>query len=217
MKVITLTLSLILIATATLKAQTDDAAKAKEILNKVSAKTKQYTTIKADFTFTLENLQDNIKETQDGSILLKGSKYRISLMGVINYFDGKTLSTWMKDADEVNISEPDVNDESMLNPANIFTIYEKGFKLRYIGEKSIGGKVMHEIDLYPENRDKPFSRVRLTINKETMQIHSFMQQGKDGNNYTIVLKKMETNIQAPDSEFVFNKAANPKVNIIDLR
>lgn len=198
-------------------AQTDEAAKAKEILNKVSAKTRQYQTIKADFSFSLENLQDNIKENHDGSILLKGNKYRITLMGVTNYFDGKTLYTWMKEAEEVNISEPDMTDESTLNPASIFTIYEKGYKLKYVGEKSVGGKMMHEIDLYPENRDKPFSRIKLTINKETLQINSFMQQGKDGNNYTITVKNMQTNVPAADGDFIFNKTANPKVNVIDLR
>ncbi len=198
-------------------AQTDEAAKAKEILNKVSAKTRQYQTIKADFSFSLENLQDNIKENHDGSILLKGDKYRITLMGVTNYFDGKTLYTWMKEAEEVNISEPDMTDESTLNPASIFTIYEKGYKLKYVGEKSVSGKMMHEIDLYPENRDKPFSRIKLTINKETLQINSFMQQGKDGNNYTITVKNMQTNVPAADGDFIFNKTANPKVNVIDLR
>ncbi len=215
MRILTLTIALMIACVA--GAQTDEAAKAKEILNKVSAKTKQYQSIKADFSFALENLQDNIKENQDGSILLKGNKYRINLMGVVNYYDGKTLATWMKDAGEVNISEPDMNDDTVLNPANIFTIYEKGFKLKYIGEKNIAGKTMYEIDLYPEDRNKPFSRVKLLINKETLQIHSFMQQGKDGNNYTVTLKKMETNVSAADSEFTFNKAANPKVQIIDLR
>ncbi len=215
MKIITLTVTLLLSLAAV--AQTDDAAKAKDILNKVSAKTRQYQTIKADFSFSLENLQDNIKENHDGSILLKGNKYRIALMGVINYFDGKTLYTWMKEAEEVNVSEPDMTDESTLNPASIFTIYEKGFKLKYVGEKNVGGKMMHEIDLYPENRDKPFSRIKLTINKETLQINSFMQQGKDGNNYTITVKTMQTNVPATDGDFIFNKTANPKVQVIDLR
>lgn len=215
MKIIALTFTFLLSLSAV--AQNDDAAKAKEILNNVSAKTRQYQTIKADFAFSLENLQDKIKENHEGTILLKGNKYRIALMGVINYFDGKTLYTWMQDAGEVNVSEPDMTDESTLNPAAIFTIYEKGFKLKYVGEKNIGGKMMHEIDLYPENRDKPFSRVKLTINKETLQIYSFMQQGKDGNNYTITVKNMQTNVAASDGDFVFNKAANPKVQVIDLR
>ncbi len=215
MKIVALTLTLLLSIAAV--AQTDDAAKAKEILSKVSAKTRQFQSIKADFSFALENLQDKIKENHDGVILLKGNKYRISLMGVINYFDGKTLYTWMQEAGEVNVSEPDMSDESTLNPATIFTIYEKGFKLKYIGEKTIAGKLMHEIDLYPENRDKPFSRIKLTINKETLQIYSFMQQGKDGNNYTITVKNMQTNVASTDADFVFNKTANPKVQVIDLR
>lgn len=215
MRIITLSIALML--AFTVGAQNDEAAKAKEILNKVSTKTRQYQSIKANFSFELENLQDNIKEKQDGSILLKDGKYRIEVMGVVNYFDGSTLATWMKDADEVNISEPDMSDDTMLNPANIFTIYEKGFKLKYIGEKNIAGATMYEIDLYPEDRTKPFSRVKLMINKATMQIHSFMQQGKDGNNYTITVKKMETNVATTDADFKFDKAANPKVQVVDLR
>lgn len=38
----------------------------------------------------------------------------------MNLFDGKTVSTYMKDANEVNISEPDPSDENVLNPAKIF-------------------------------------------------------------------------------------------------
>lgn len=213
-----LTFSLFFLSSICAFAQTDEAAvKAKEILQKVSVQTKSYQSIQADFSFTMENLQEKINETHHGSILLKGNQYKISLMGVENLFDGKTLYTWMKEAGEVNLSEPDLADESTLNPATIFTIYEKGYKLKYVGEKTVNGKTMQEIDLYPENRDKPYSRVKLMVNKETAQIHSFMQQGKDGNNYTIVVTKMNTNVPANASDFVFNKAQNPKVQVIDLR
>ena len=191
--------------------------KAKEILDKVSAKTKSYKTISADFTFSMENLQEDISETNEGTILIKGDKYKVSLMEVDTYYDGKAIYTYMKEAEEVNVTEPDPDDEETLNPATIFTIYETGFKYRYIGEKTENGKTFYEIDLYPENRDKPYSRIKLRILKDDLQLYSLRQVGKDGNNYTVVVKSMKTNIPLDDSMFVFDPAKHPDVDVIDMR
>ncbi|MFT3739283.1 MAG: outer membrane lipoprotein carrier protein LolA [Breznakibacter sp.] len=209
------TLSTILVFSATGFSQT--AEKAKQVLDQLSAKTKSFTTIYADFSFTMENLQEKIKEAHDGFIKVKGNKYMVSLMGSESYFDGKSLWTYMKEMDEVNVTDPDPNEDGNLNPAKIFTMYEKGFKYMYVGEKTENGKVLHEIDLFPENRDKAFSRIKLFVYKDNLQIHSFKQIGKDGNNYTVKVNKMVTNQPIPDTDFTFNKAAHPKAEIIDMR
>lgn len=200
-----------------LAALSQTAEKAKQVLDQLSAKTKGFTTIYADFSFTMENLQENIKESQNGFIKVKGNKYMVSLMGTESYFDGKSLWTFMKEMDEVNVTTPDPNEDGNLNPAKIFSMYEKGFKYMYVGEKTENGKVLHEIDLFPENRDKPFSRIKLLVFKDNLQIHSFKQIGKDGNNYTVKVNKMVTNQPMPDTDFTFNKAAHPKADIIDMR
>jgi len=191
--------------------------KAKEILDKVSAKTKSYNTISADFTFSMENLQEEISETNEGKILIKGDKYKVTLMGVDTYFDGKTIYTFLKEAEEVNITEPDPEDEETLNPATIFTIYDKGFKYRYVGEGTENGKTFYEIDLYPENRDKPYSRIKLRILKDELTLYSLRQVGKDGNNYTVVVNSIKTNIPLDDNDFVFDPAKYPDVDVIDMR
>ena len=43
-----------------LSSQAQSSEKAKEILDQVSSKTKAYQTIKADFSFAMENLQEEI-------------------------------------------------------------------------------------------------------------------------------------------------------------
>ncbi len=191
--------------------------KAKEILDKVTAKTKTYETIKADFSFTLENLQEDIEEAYHGTIAIKGDKYKAHLMDVDTYFDGKTLWTHIIDAKEVNVDEPDPEDESSLNPATIFTIYQSGFKYAYLGEKTNDGVVVYSIDLFPINRDKPFSRISLDIKKDDLQLYRIKQVGKDGNNYTIVVKKFVVNTAISDNTFAFDKAAHPDVTVIDMR
>ncbi|TAJ12389.1 outer membrane lipoprotein carrier protein LolA [Marinilabiliaceae bacterium JC017] len=209
------TIAFTLILGFTLNAQNQE--KAKEILDKVSAKTKEYTTIKADFSFAMENLQEEISEIHEGTILLKGNKYKVSLMGVDTYYDGTIIYTHMLDAEEVNISEPDPDDETTLNPATIFTIYENGYNYMYVGETTENGKTFHEIDLFPENRDKPFSRIKLKIEKDNLQLYSLSQVGKDGSNYTITVKQMTNNSPMNDSNFVFDQNANPEVDVIDMR
>ncbi|MCG8580702.1 MAG: outer membrane lipoprotein carrier protein LolA [Bacteroidales bacterium] len=191
--------------------------KAKEILDQVSAKTKAYPSIVADFSFSLENLQEDINEVYEGNIILKGNKYKVNLMDVDSYFDGEVLYMHNIDAGEVNITVPDPEDEETLNPATIFTIYEEGYTYNYVAEGSINGKACHEIDLYPVNRDKPFSRIKLLVLKDNLQLYSIRQVGKDGNNYTVIVKNMTTNKQIDDKTFVFDKAANPDVDVIDMR
>ncbi len=191
--------------------------KGKEILDKVTEKTKTYKTIKADFSFSMVNTQEEINESYEGKISIKGDKYRVNLMDVDTYFDGKTLWTHMIDAEEVNVDEPDLNDEETLNPATIFTIYQTGFKYAYLGEQQHDGVTVYAIDLFPINRDKPYSRIKLQIKKDDMQLYSIEQIGKDGNDYTIKVNNMLTNTPMNDSMFVFNQDANPDVDIIDMR
>jgi len=191
--------------------------KAKEILDQVTEKTKTYTTIKADFSFSMENLQEDINEVYEGTIDIKGNKYKANLMDVNTYFDGKTQWTHMIDAEEVNIDEPDPDDEETLNPASIFTIYQSGFKYAFLGEKEKDDIKIYAIDLFPINRDKPYSRIKLEIRKDNLQLYKIKQVGKDGNSYTILVKNMVTNTPMDDSTFVYNKDENPNVDIIDMR
>jgi outer membrane lipoprotein-sorting protein len=208
---------LIFLLTISLSVVAQDAEKAKSILDQVSAKTKKYQTITAEFTFSMENLQENISETHQGKILLKGNKYKVSLMGADSYFDGTSIYTHMIDAEEVNISVPDPGDDETLNPADIFTIYESGFYFHFVGEKEEDGKTVYEIDLLPENRDKPFSRIKLKILKDDLSLYSLKQVGKDGNHFTIQLKTMITNEPMGDALFVFDQATHPNVDVIDMR
>ncbi len=217
MKRLTLFLTSILTLGIAAMAQSPEVLKGKEILDKVSAKTKGYTSIKAEFSFTLENLQAQMTDTHDGIILIKDDKYKATIMGTDTYFNGTTMWMHMKEVNEVNISGPDMMDDESLNPATIFTVYEQGYRYLHAGETTINGKTVDIIDLFPEDRNKPFSRIKLYIYRDNLHFAKIEQIGKDGNNYIIDIKKMETNLPASDSMFVFDTAKHPNVDVIDLR
>jgi outer membrane lipoprotein-sorting protein len=206
-----------LLLSGALFAQQD--AKAKEILDKLSQTTRSYKSIQIDFSFTLENKAANVKETNEGWVALKDKSYRLHMpaLGMEVFCDGTTVWSYLTDANEVNVTENDPAEEGSLNPANIFTIYEKGFKFTYIGEEAVNGKTAQVIDLFPVDKTKEFTKVRLYVDKAKSQILKAITYNKDNNTYTLVMKTMKTDQITGDDYFKFNKAKYPGVEVNDMR
>jgi len=209
--------SVLILFTGSLFAQQD--AKAKEILDKLSQTSRSYKTIQIDFSFTLENKTGSVTETNEGSVALKGKSYRLHMpaMGMEVYSNGIATWSYLTESNEVNITENEANSDASLNPANLFTIYEKGFNYSYIGEETISGKVSQVIDLFPTDKTKEFTRVRLYVDKTKSQILRAKTFNKDGNAYTLSLKNMKTDQNLTDDYFKFDPAKYPKVEINDMR
>ena len=222
-----LILSILSLITATCCfAQKDVEAKA--ILNKVSEKYKQYDVVKTDFDFTLDAQQAGVKETQSGTLIAKSktNKFKVTLFSagtsaipqvaqeIIS--DGKTQWTYLKKDNEVQVNNVDVSGEG-LNPAQVFTIYEHGYKYIYNGEVKAGGKIYQQIDLTPEDDKKSFFKVRLMIDKVKKQIYSALIFDKNGNRYTYTVKTFVTGMQVPDNTFTFDPKVHRGVEVVDLR
>jgi len=216
MKRLTIVMAVLMIA-ANLMAQQDP--KAKEVLNKLSQTTKSYKTIQIDFSFTLENKKNNVNQTHEGVVALKGKSYRLHMpvFSMDIFCDGITTWSYLTEAKECNITGVEDNKEGPLNPANIFTIYEKGFNYSYIGEENLAGKAVHVLDLFPVDKKKEFVKVRLYVDKVKNQIAKAQTFNKDGNTYILALKSMKTNVELKDDYFKFDKSKYPGVEINDMR
>jgi outer membrane lipoprotein carrier protein len=131
-------------------AQTD--AKAKKILDEVSAKTKTYKSIVSDFVLKIDNKKTNVHETQQGKVFLKGLKYKLEIANQTIINDNKTIWTVIKDAEEIQINNADDKSKKsdVITPSNIFTVYEKNFKYEFWKEeKDKKGAVKFLIKLFP--------------------------------------------------------------------
>ena len=198
-------------------AQKDEEAR--KILDKVSATTKSYSTIRIKFKYIMDNRVEKMKDTTQGTIYLKGNKFKLFFKGNEIFSDGTTVWTHMLDADEITITNIDSDDDESLNPANILTIYEKGFKYRYMGEIKDGGKSYYQIDLYPEHpKDKSYSIVKLKIDKSNYHLSSVKMVGKDGIDYILDLVEFKPNVKVVDSMFTFDPSKYPSdIEINDMR
>ncbi|MBK9478791.1 MAG: outer membrane lipoprotein carrier protein LolA [Bacteroidetes bacterium] len=221
LKKITLVITAILLLSSAFTASAQIDEKAKKILDELSAKTKAFTSIIANFSYTIENKTEKTTETQEGKITIKGKKYRLEIANQIILNDTKFSYTILKDAKEIqknvatNVGGKSSED---INPSNIFTMYENGFKYQFVKEeKQKSGAIHQVIKLFPtEAKKRNFHTVMLTIDKVKKQIVSIKILGKDGNDMTYNVKKFVTNSKVDDTVFAFNSKNYPGYEEIDL-
>ncbi len=197
-------------------AQTDP--KAKLILAEVSKKYRSYNIIKADFSFTVESKQNNLKQTEKGTIYAQtnSKKYKVTMTERDLISDGKVQWTYLKNEEEVQLNNVD-HAEDALNPANVFTIFEKGYKYIYNGERKSGSKVYQMIDLSPLDTKKSYFKIRLSIDKATRQLANVVIFDKNSSTYTYTINAFTPNAKVSESTFTFNAKNHPGVEIVDLR
>lgn len=192
-------------------------AKSKAILDKVSNKTRQYTTITSDFTFTLEDKAADVKQTQEGTIKMKGQKYYIKLGDNQIYSDAETRWTYNESMNEVYIDFAE-GGEDALNPSKLYTVWETGFKNYYEKEMVENGITYDVIKLIPTDpADKTFHTIKVYINRAKEEIGKVEIFGKQGDNYTYVVKSFKTDANYGDDTFVFNKSTHAGAEEIDNR
>jgi outer membrane lipoprotein carrier protein len=203
-------------ASLSVLAQTSDPA-AKAILDAVSVKFKTFTTVQAGFSYKVENAAGKALSTKTGSLMMKGTKYRVSFGGQEIFCNGTTVWNYDKSANEVTISKLDASG-GMITPQKLFTnFYDKDFRYILNGEKKVGVKTMQEIEMTPIDKSKPFHKVYLQVDKAAKTIYSTKVLENAGNRYTYTVTTMKTNTAIDDAQFAFDKKKYPGVEEVDLR
>jgi outer membrane lipoprotein carrier protein len=190
---------------------------ATKILNAMSAKYKAMKAFKATFAQTMESSSAKSKETVEGNILVSGPKYRLAVSGQEIISDGKLMWTYLKDVNEVTITESDPDAEAM-SPSKIFDMYKKGYKYAYTGpEKGADGVMYDVIEMAPVDRSNPVFKVRLYINQKDKSLKSWKMFRNNGIRYTYTIKNFQPNPTLAADTFSFNKAKYKGVSVVDLR
>lgn len=187
-----------------------------EILKSVSAKYKTFKSVSATFRLQIDDKKAKTNQTQNGSILINGDKYNLSITGQQIISDGKTSWTYLKDANEVQVNDAQ-NKADGISPTNIFSIYEKGFDSRFAEEKTEGGKIFQFIDLKPLDKGKPYFKIQLKINKAEKTIAGATVHNNNGSTITYTIIKFTPNPAVKDTDFSFDAKRYPGVEVVDLR
>lgn len=211
--------TILFFATLLLAANTyaQDDPKSRAIVDAVIAKNKTYKSFDADFSSRLVNTASKLDVKQDGNLKVKNRKFRLTLLDNVVINDGTALWTYSKKTNEVSITDPSEMDET-LDPANLFNVYEKGFKSQYVGAGTEDGVAVETINLFPlEPAKKAYHTVVLTVDKAKMEPKKVVMKYKDGNVVTYTLKKFTPNAEMVDALFAFDKGKYPGVEVNDMR
>lgn len=191
---------------------------AKKILDEVSAKFKTYKAVQAAFVLKNEDAKGKVLDTKKGTVYMKGSKYKVSLVGGAEIFcDGANVWTFDKTSNEVTITKLE-GSASMITPQKLFTnFYDKDFLYKLNGEKKEGTKTVVEIEMTPNDKTKAFHKVYLLIDKTAKTIASTRILDKSGTRITYTVTSLNGNAALTDAIFTFDKSKYPGVEVVDLR
>ncbi len=202
------------LTTQTASAQTD--AKAKGILEATSKKVGSLKSLKANFSLKLAGGNGKVRESRKGSFTMKGQKYHVSLPGQEIICDGKTVWTYMKDGNEVQVSNYNPSEQTV-SPTKLFSnFYDKEYKYKYIGARTVSGKPCDIVEMVPVNSGKQFSKVELAVDKGNNIVGGNVWE-KNGNQYQYEVSGYTPNAAVSDAEFTFNPKAHAGVEVVDLR
>lgn len=189
--------------------------KSREILDRLTAKTEAYGTIRTAFTYKMVNTESDINESTEGALVVKGDKYRLNIAGQLVISDGETIWTYIEDAEEVQINSMEDSEES-ITPSNLLSSYNDDYRSKFIKEEFQYGTTVYIIDLTPIE-GKSYYKVRVIIDKSKDQLLDITIFDKNGSTYSYLIKKFEPNVDVEDNAFLFNEEDYPDVDIVDMR
>ena len=165
--------------------------------------------------------EDLMRETYaegEGTIWMKGVKYKIILDEYIVYYDGNKLYSQNTEAGEVYVSTPDPDEPGYFYtvPIRIIKSYQKDFKYQYMGRNAFMGKDRIEVRLYPREPSGPYSMMNLFLNPHTLKLEGTQLRHKEGILYTMVLTEVEGEQSFPEGMFAFDPQKYPDTEVIDL-
>ena len=186
-----------------------DNLDAELLLNKVSDNIKSYENIYINYAYTLQNLEEDISQTNNGSFVTENDNWRFEMLGVTRIFDGDKLYSISPDDEEVTISSQDPEDETTITPNKMLYFYEDGYYFEMYESRLIGNgqfrKKIQYVKLIPQDSEAEIKYILLGVDTEFNQIYEVIETGKNETVTTISIVDFEFNLPLDANLFVFDK------------
>lgn len=191
-------------------------AKAKQLLDQVSAKIKTYKNIVIDFKYALNNAKENINQESKGNVMMKGDLYILNLMGVTKLFDGKQTYTINPEDEEITISKFNEKDDNAITPSKMLTFFNSGYKYKMDILQNVKGRKIQYVKLIPISSKDQRKEILLGIDNQTKNIYNLIEVGKNGTKTTLTVNSFKTDQPLSKNQFIFEASKYPKYYINKL-
>jgi outer membrane lipoprotein-sorting protein len=182
---------------------------AKKLLDDVSETIASLENLSFDFSYVLENRQENIRQETTGSATIKGDQYKISFLGNEQLFDGEKTYTIIPENEEITISSPDDDSGFGINPSELLVFYKTGYAYQWDIKQNVKGRPIQFIKLIPNEENREVKYLLLGIDMRTKVIYRLIEIGNSETRTTLTLKNLRTNIPLNSDFFTFDDSKYP--------
>lgn len=188
-------------------AQTSEAAV--KLLDEVSETIATFNNLSFDFSYTLENRQENIKQETSGTVTVEGNKYKLMYLGAEQLFDGEKTYTIVPENEEITISNPEDEEDFGINPSELLNFYKEGYDYQWDIKQNIFGRPIQFVKLIPSSEDKEVKYLLLGIDVVKKTIYRLIEIGSNGTRTTLTLSNQMSNMTLNEDFFTFDVSRYP--------
>lgn len=179
--------------------------RAEKLLNSVSEKIDSSETFKINFTYTLENLIENINQDSDGSIVIKDDNYLLEFMGIKQLCDSKKVYSIVPENEEIIISNIDEDESETIKPSKLLKFYREGYLILWDKKELILEKEIQFVKLIPINSNSDIDYLQLGIDISNNDIVKLIEIGKNKTKTILTVNQLQYDIEIDLNFFVFSE------------
>ena len=206
-KIYTLSVIIFFIGFKQLGAQTSIAAK--KLLDEVSLTIAAYETLIFDFSYVLENRQENIKQETSGSITIKDEKYKLMYLGIEQLYDGEKTYTVVPENEEITITTAKEDEDFGINPIKLLNFYKKGYDYQWDIKQIIFGRTIQFVKLLPSEENNEVKYLLLGIDMIKKNIYRLIEIDMNGTRTTLTISNQKINTPLEKDHFTFDVSNYP--------
>lgn len=189
---------------------------ARQLLDRVAEKITDDRGYKVIFS-VLNYAGENLIGGANGTLFLKNDQFTCETPEMKTWFDGKHQWSLIYDSEEVNLTEPSLEELVEINPYALLKLYKKGYSSNILSQKQIDGMPFAEVVLIASSKKNDLQKLTLWINTKTNEPHTIDVVRSNGDNVHINIESVKQLSGLDNSIFVFNEKEYPNFDVIDLR
>lgn len=186
--------------------------KADNLLDKVVAGIRASSPLKMDYSYNVFDDDGELVQADKGYIYIDDCRYALMMDNMKVWCDGTTQWSYMKDIDEIYITEADSEEAQNLSPLYIMEHYRKDCdaSLTDNGDKSL-------VTLKIDDEENDIERVELYVSKKETQLVAMLIYMPGQGHIEVLLDGYTPNCGVGDDAFVCPEDDFSSAEIIDMR
>jgi outer membrane lipoprotein-sorting protein len=178
--------------------------RARDLLDQVSEVYAGYETMSMSFAYQLDNAAEGISQKEEGTILVANDKYKLSILGIQQLFDGTSIYT-IDDMNEEVIVQDESSLDNPLNPLDIFDFHKEGYLLQWDIAQRVSGRDIRYVKLIPTEPKSQSKYLLLGIDTASNHLYKIIDLGINGTDTTFTVQEFVPNAPIEPETFVFDE------------